>query len=141
MLKNFRGQLFGAFLAAVFAAGLTVFATSTINTANPPNGVAYTPSTIRSNFQAAANDINGLQDLNAGASAPVTCNLANIGTPWLNNSTTPYQLNYCDGTGTWLLAASWDVVNHIITPPTGRGAEQTITVAATIDLGSVPQSA
>lgn len=133
-LKRLLPLLFLTLLAA------PAYATSSINTALPAQGLPYSSSVIRGNFGAAANDIDGLQTLNVGASAPVTCNLANIGTAWLNNSTTPYTLSYCDGTGTWIAQDYWDVTNHIVTPPTGRGECQSITAATTTDLGSVPQS-
>lgn len=114
--------------------------TSSINPALPANGQPYSASVVRGNFDAAATDVNRLMSLNVGSSAPFGCTLAAVGNVWLNNSTSPYTLNYCDGAGTWIAGAFWDPTNHIISPPTGRGACQTIVAATTTDLGTVPQS-
>jgi hypothetical protein len=131
-------SLLAAFIALVLA--VPAFATSSINPALPANGQPYNSSVVRGQFDSAASDINGLQSLNIGASAPVTCNLANAGTQWINNSSAPYAYNICDGTGTWVTAGYIDPTNHIFSPNTGRGACQTITAATTTDLGSEPQS-
>jgi hypothetical protein len=115
-------------------------ATSTINPNLPASGQPYESSVIRGQFDAAANDIQGLQTLNAGTSQPFACTLAVIGTLWLNNTSSPYVLNVCDGTGSWVAELYLDTTNHVVTPPMGRGACQSIVAATTTNLGSVPQS-
>ena len=72
----------------LFAAGLFLlcwpaFAKSTINPSLPQAGLPYDSTTIRNNFQAGANDINGTQTCNAGATAP---SAPNTGYCWLNTS-------------------------------------------------------
>lgn len=113
---------------------------STINPNLPQNGQPYSASVIRGQFQAAINDIQALQSMNAGTSAPFSCTLANEGAAWLNNTSSPFSLNICDGNGTWVPYLYLDTTNHIATPVTGRGSQQTIIVGTTTDLGSVPQS-
>ena len=128
-------------LALLFGAGHAVAQQqSSISPSLPAAGQPYSSTVVRDQFQAAISDIDRLMGLNSGASAPLTCNLAALGQAWLNTSTTPYTLSYCDGTGTWIAQDFWDVTNHIISPPTGRGECQSIVGNTTTDLGSFAQS-
>lgn len=95
---------------------------------------------VRGQFQNAITDLNRLFTANTGSSQPFTCNQTSyIGNVWIDNSTTPYTFKVCDGTS-WVPVYYLDTSNHIVTPPTGRGACQSIVAATTTDLGSVPQS-
>jgi len=73
-------------IVAVLVLGVQPFvakANSTINPAMPQSGVPYNSVPIRNNFQAGANDINGLQTCNQGATPP---SAPNTGYCWLNTS-------------------------------------------------------
>lgn len=116
-------------------------AASSINTAQPAQGVPYNAAPIRSNFAAAASDIAALQSLNAGASAPSG---ATTGTLWLEtpNAGNTYTLNiYLSTTQTWVPVASLDKATGLWSPPVGGGAIPSIVSAATTNLGSVDQAA
>jgi hypothetical protein len=69
--------------ALLVLAPICALAKSTINPAMPQQGMPYDSTTIRNNFQAGANDINGLQVCNQGATPPSS---PNSGYCWLNTS-------------------------------------------------------
>jgi len=125
-------------LCGLIAWSAAALGASSINTAQPPDGFPYAPSVIRGNFGAAANDINALQSLNAGPTAPSN---PSVGTLWLNKpqNATILTLNIWDGAA-WVPVASLDTVNHIWAPPIGGDALPTLLSATTTDLGSVPQA-
>lgn len=131
-------------LAVGFAASLCciatlVWAASTIDPTQPPQGQPYNSAPIRDNFQSAVNDITALQGSNIGPSAPFPCNLANQGRWWINNtSPTAWVYNVCDGPG-----GQWDAIftvnpqTHQVTgPPTTPG--QRIILTAPITLYVLP---
>lgn len=139
------GHIFGA-LAMVVAAALTfvprgtAWATSTINTTLPVQGVPYNASPIRQNFGAAANDISALQNMNAGASPPAN---PVLGTLWLEKPVgeTTYILHIRDDrTSTWVIVAYFDSLNGLWIAPVGGGLPATILTADTTDLGSYPNT-
>jgi hypothetical protein len=128
-----------AFLLGLLAPALA-WGGSTINTTLPANG-PYNAAPIRQNFGAAANDINALASLNAGASAP---SAPSNGAFWLNtpNSGTTYTLNvWIASAHSWVPIARIDAAAGLWMPPTGGGALPSLVSAATTDLGSVPQTA
>ncbi len=136
-----RESMMKHILTVILAAlAFPALAASTINPALPAGGLPYTSSPIRSNFQAAVNDINALQSLNIGTTQPFVCNLASAGAWWLNNTTTTYVYNQCDGRGaTWFPVFNIDTVNNILIAGVGGGIPLTIASGATTDLGSVPE--
>ena len=132
-------------LALALAAALVAlvprgtWADSTITTTLPVQGKAYNAAPIRENFQAAANDINALQRLNAGASAPAS---PGLGTMWLDTSATPYLLKTWSVSGSqWVTVAAYNQVTALWMPPIGGGVIPSITSAATTNLGSTPAAA
>lgn len=90
---------------------------STINPTLPASGLPYSSIPIRNNFGAAANDIQALQSMNAGATAP---SAPTLGMLWLNTpvSATLYPLSLWDGSH-WALMGSLDTVNHLWIPTPG----------------------
>lgn len=85
------------------------------------------------------NDLNAchqaILSLNSGASAPAT---PSAGTLWYNTNTGFIQ--QYDGVS-WLDLWFVDATNHLITPSVGGGRVNVgLTAAATVDLGSVPQT-
>ena len=76
---------------------------STISTTVPAANAALQSAPIRSNFLAAATDINGLIGLNNGTSAPAS---PVLGQMWLNTTSTPYVLNVWDG-------SAWDAIGTL----------------------------
>lgn len=116
-------------------------ATSTIDTTQPVQGVPYNAAPIRQNFGAAANDINALQRLNAGATAPSS---PGTGTLWLQtpSSGTTYTLKmYVSTTHSWVPIAAFDAAAGLLMPPVGGGTLPSLVSAGTTNLGSVPQAA
>jgi hypothetical protein len=115
--------------------------TSSIDTTEPVVGAPYNAAPIQQNFQFAANDIEALQSLNFGPTAPSN---PETGTFWLQgqqNATTYTLFMWTNQGAAWVPIASLDVANNIWMPPIGGGALPTLLSAATTDLGSVPQSA
>lgn len=136
-----------ALWTAVLAGGLLLapgliprgIAASTINPNLPPLGQPYNPAPIQRNFQAAITDVNGLQSMNAGPSAP---SAPGLGTLWLNTGVTPYRLSTWDPTtATWVPMAALSASTGQWIPPVGGGTPPSIVSAATTDLGSVPNAA
>lgn len=116
-------------------------ATSTIDTTLPQQGVPYNAAPIRENFGAAANDINALQRLNAGPTAP---SAPTLGTLWLQtpqSGTTYYLKMWVPSANSWLTVGALDATSGQWEPPVGGGTLPNITSAATTDLGTVPNSA
>ena len=128
-----------ALLLGLFAAVGPAVAASSIDPTQPVQGAPYNAAPIRQNFGAAANDINALQSLNAGPSAPAA---PGAGTLWLNTATSTWTLNlYAPPTRSWVPVARVDSTTGLWEPPVGGGNLPTLTSAATTDLGSVPQAA
>ena len=128
-------------LAALLSTLLTISsaqAASSIDPTIPPQGAPYAPGPIRGNFGHAISDINALQTLNAGASAPSNPTLGYL---WLQTpqNATVYNLKFWDGAA-WLPVASLDTVTHTWMPPVGGGVLPNVLSATTTDLGSVPQA-
>ena len=120
-------------LLAWSAAGISA---SSINTTLPADGYPFAPAVIRGNFSAAANDINALQSLNSGATAPSN---PTAGTFWLYTPPSGplvYTLNIWD-TSAWVPIAALDTVNHLWNAPIGGGVLATLLSAVTTDLGTV----
>lgn len=114
-------------------------AASSINTTLPVQGAPFNAAPIRQNFQAAANDINALQSLNAGASAPAS---PGLGTMWLDTSSTPYLLKTWSVAGSqWVTIAGYNQTTALWMPPVGGGTIPSITSAATTNLASSPAAA
>lgn len=125
-------------LLALIAA--PALADSTINTANPVQGVPYNAAPIRQNFAAAASDVTALQKMNYGASAPSSPVLGQL---WLETPTaeTTYNLKiYDDRTSQWVIVAYFDSLNSLWIAPVGGGLPQTILTDDTTDLGSYPNT-
>lgn len=124
-------------LLAVVPRG-TAWATSTIDTGVPAQG-PYNAAPIRDNFGAAANDINGLQSLNAGVTAPASPGLGRL---WLDTSTTPYYLKTWSVAGSqWVTIAAFNQTTSQWMPPVGGGVIPSIISAATTNLASTPVAA
>lgn len=118
----------------------TAIADSSINTANPVQGVPYNAAPIRQNFVAAANDIEALQSMNAGATAPAN---PVLGTLWLETPTgqTTYVLKiWDDRTNQWVVVSYFDSLSSLWISPVGGGLPQTILTADTTDLGTYPNT-
>lgn len=116
-------------------------AASSIDPTLPIQGVPYNAAPIRQNFENAANDINSLQSLARGASAP--SNPA-TGRLWLQtpSSGTTYTLKvYLSTTHAWTTIATVDSATGIWQPPVGGGDIPSVTSATTTNLGSVVQAA
>src|SRR5215469_9715470 len=131
-------RLLALIAALALAIATPALATSSINTTVPAQGLPFNPAPIRLNFGSAANDINALQQMNAGASAPAN---PQAGYLWLDtpNATTVYPLFLYDGSS-WVQIAALDVANHLWVAPTGGGLPTSILSASTTDLGLFPQS-
>ena len=129
-----------AIAAALVAFSAPAWATSTINTAQPAQGQSYNAAPIRSNFQAAANDISALQAMNAGAtppSAPVN------GMLWLDTpqNQSLQTLNiYDDRLSKWIPIATLDSQNGLWITNVGGGLPVSLLADNTTDLGSVPNA-
>src|SRR5271166_51317 len=104
--------------AAAFLVGLSIalptWAASTINPALPASGQPYTATPIRNNFQAAILDIQALQLMNAGVTAP---SVPSLSTLWMSEpvSGTTFTQNIWDGSS-WVAQGTLDTVGHIWTP-------------------------
>jgi hypothetical protein len=128
---------FALFLLSALLLCGEVRAASTIDPTKPVQGQPYNASPIRQNFGNAANDINALQSMNAGASPPSS---PAPGTFWLNTTdATTYVVNLWNGAA-WITLGSIDVFNNVWMPPIGGGLLPSLLSAATTDLGSVPQA-
>lgn len=115
------------------------YAASSIDVTQPVQGVPYNASPIRQNFGDAANDINALQSMNAGPTAPAN---PSLGTLWLNTSGVTYALSiWIPASNSWVPIASINSSTGIWEPPVGGGTLPSLLSAATTDLGSVPQAA
>lgn len=125
---------------AVSLAAHAASAQSTIDTTLPVQGKAYNAAPIRQNFTAAANDINALVRMSAGATAPSS---PVTGRLWLDTSSaTTYTLKmYVSGSASWLPVAALNVSAGLWAPPVGGGTIPSLTSASTTNLGSVPQAA
>lgn len=137
------GRILGALLlAAVMVGGVprgTALAESTINPAIPVQG-PYNAAPIRGNFAAAANDVNALQRMNHGASAPSDPELGQL---WLETPVgeTTYILRiFDDRTSTWVIIAYFDSLSSLWIAPVGGGLPQTILTDDTTDLGAYPNT-
>jgi hypothetical protein len=137
------GRIFGTLLLIV-AGMLTLVprgtrAESTIDTTVPVQG-QYNAAPIRQNFGNAANDVNALQRMNAGASAP---SAPSLGTLWLQtpSDSTNYPLWLWDSrTSQWVWLGTLDSLNGLWVPPVGGGLPQSILADDTTDLGSYPNT-
>lgn len=131
-------------IVLAFVAGMLLFvprgteAASSIDVTQPAQGAPYNAAPIRQNFQDAANDINALQSMNAGTTAPAS---PSLGTRWLDTSGTPYVLKIWSSAGSqWVAVAAFNNSTAQWIPPIGGGTIPSITSAATTDLGSVRQA-
>ena len=93
--------------------------------------------TVTENYNAA---LDALASSNSGASAPANAagSTAVEGQHWLDLSVTPPHMRLYDGAN-WLDLGAVDTSGHQWKPPIGGGLN-TIASAATVDLGSVPDS-
>lgn len=132
-----RWLLIAGFVAALVPRGTE--AASSIDVDLPIQGVPYNAAPIRQNFEAAANDINALQSLNAGATAPSNPALGNL---WLDTSAIPYVLKIRSSAGSqWVPVASFNNSAAQWIPPVGGGSIPSIISGATTNLGSVANAA
>lgn len=130
---------FLALVAVLLGLGPTgTYAASSIIPNLLPVGIPPNAGLINNNFNAAINDIDALQNLNEGVTAPSN---PHLGYFWLSTpqNATTYPLNLWDGTK-WVAVAALDSVNHIWMPPIGGGVPPTVLSATTTDLGAVPQA-
>lgn len=134
------GRIFGALMLGLLGLiAAPAWATSTIDTAVPVQG-PYNAAPIRQNFGNAASDVNALQRMNAGATAPSS---PGLGTLWLDTPTgeTMYILKTWDNrTSAWVVIAYFDSLSSLWIAPVGGGLPQTILTADTTDLGSYPNT-
>src|SRR5271166_209992 len=104
--------------AAAFLLGLSIalptWAASTINPALPASGTPYASTPIRNNFQAAVNDIQALQLMNAGVTAPSAPSLSTL---WMSEpvSGTTFTQKIWDGSA-WVTQGTLDTALHAWTP-------------------------
>jgi hypothetical protein len=127
-------------LIFVMAVCASAHAASSINTTQPVQGVPYNAAPIRQNFGDAASDINALQSMNAGPTAPAN---PSLGTLWLNTpqNATTYILNIWDNRQSlWLPIAYLDSLNNIWMTNVGGGLPTSLLAQDTTDLGSAPQA-
>jgi len=137
----FLARLASALILLTGAMGFAgeLHAASTIDPAQPAQGVPYSAAPIRQNFGAASNDINRLP-CNPGVSPPSN---PKAGDCWLQTPQggTTYKMWVWDGRGnTWVPTGSIDTLNNLWEPPIGGGIPPSIVSAVTTDLGSVPQA-
>lgn len=134
------GRIFGGLLLGLLGLmAMPAWATSTIDTAVPVQG-PYNAGPIRQNFGNAANDVNALQRMNAGASAP---SAPGLGTLWLQtpSDSTDYPLWLWDSrTSQWVWLGTLDSLHGLWVPPVGGGLPQSILADDTTDLGAYPNT-
>lgn len=115
-------------------------AASSINTSQPVLGVPFNAAPIRQNFGAAAADIDALQSMNAGPSAPSN---PTLGMLWLDTpqNQTLYTLSiWNDRQAQWLPIATLDSLNNLWITNVGGGLPVSLLADNTTDLGTVPQT-
>jgi len=113
-------------------------AASSISPTLPQDGLPYSASIIRNQFQRAIIDIDALQNLNAGPSPPSN---PSAGYLWLKQpqSQTIWTVMFFDGVQ-WIPLFAVDSINHLSMPPIGGGNLPSLLTAVTTDLGSVPEA-
>jgi len=126
-----------ALLAALLLAQQAWAGGSSIDPTQPAAGSSLSSAVMRSQFGHAISDINGIEGMFSGVSAPASPLQFQL---WANTSVTPPAISIYDGTH-WVAIGSLDTVNHAWAPPVGGGGIATIASAATVDLGTVPQAA
>src|SRR5262245_61676691 len=119
-------------MALAFLAGMSVISAGaqTFDPTQPVSGQPYTAAPIRNNFQAVENQILALQGSNIGPTQPFVCNLANQGRWWINNTSTVWIYNVCDGPGgAWDAVFTVNSITHLVGPPPGLAGQRTLLTA------------
>jgi hypothetical protein len=110
-------RLLAATVLLCLALGAPVWAGSTIDPTQPAAGAALSSSAMRGNFQAAKNDIDGLEGMFHGLTPPSSPSPYQL---WANTSVSPTAINIFDGAN-WIALGSLDTTGHIWTPVVAGG--------------------
>lgn len=94
--------------AALAALAAPARAGSTVNPAIPAQGSIMQSAPIRTNFQAAANDINNILSMFGGPSAPLS---PLVGQFWRDTASSPWPITIWDGT-VWVQIGTLNPTAH-----------------------------